>query len=305
MTLASMTGFAVAEGSARAGGRSFAWRWEARSVNGRGLDLRVRLPEGWESLEPEIRRRAAVLRRGSVTLALKVAEDAGPGGAALDPAALAAAVAASSAARAALAEAGAPVAPSSPEALLALRGVWDAGRAAGALVPDAEAEAEALDGFDRALAALAAARAAEGAALGRALGAVLDALEARVAEAAAAHAAQAAEAPALLARRVAQLTEAAGAAAPPPERLAQELALLAVRQDVREELDRLGAHLAAARALLASGGAVGRELDFLTQEFGREANTLCAKSASAALTAAGLALKVLVDQLREQAQNLA
>jgi Uncharacterized stress-induced protein len=89
------------------------------------------------------------------------------------------------------------------------------------------------------------------------------------------------------------------------DRLAQELALIAVRADVREELDRLAAHVEAARALLAEGGAVGRRLDFLTQEFNREANTLCSKSASSALTDAGLALKVLIDQLREQAQNLA
>jgi uncharacterized protein (TIGR00255 family) len=116
---------------------------------------------------------------------------------------------------------------------------------------------------------------------------------------------QSAADPALLTDRVAALLEAAGRAAPAPDRLAQELALLAVKQDVREELDRLSAHVAAARALLASDGPVGRELDFLTQEFAREANTLCAKSACADLTAAGLALKVLIDQLREQAQNVA
>lgn len=305
MSVSSMTGFGAAEGAVEIDGRALSWRWEARSVNARGLDLRPRLPEGWEGLEPELRRRAGALKRGAVTVGLKVTEAAASGGAALDRAALAAAVAAAAEARAALASAGLPVTPIAPEALLALRGVLDAGRAPGPTAPDKAAETAVLAGLDTALERLAAARAAEGAALAAAMGAVLDAVAARVADATSAHAAQTAAAPALLAERVAAVMEAAGRTAPSPDRLAQELALLAVKQDVREELDRLGAHVAAARALLASDGPVGRELDFLTQEFAREANTLCAKSASTDLTAAGLALKVLIDQLREQAQNIA
>jgi uncharacterized protein (TIGR00255 family) len=305
MSVSSMTGFGAAEGTVRTDGRALSWRWEARSVNARGLDLRPRLPEGWEGMEPELRRRAATLKRGAVTVGLKVTEAAAAGGAALDRAALAAAVAAAAEARAALASAGLPVTPISPEALLSLRGVLDVGRAAGPSAPDAAAEAAVLAGLDKALERLAAARAAEGVAIGAAMGAALDCIAAKVAEAAAAHAAQTAAAPSMLAERVAAILEAAGRGAPSPDRLAQELASLAVKQDVREEIDRLGAHISAARALLASDGPVGRELDFLTQEFAREANTLCAKSASADLTAAGLALKVLIDQLREQAQNVA
>ncbi len=300
-----MTGFAIAEGALGAGPQATVWRWEARSVNARGLDLRLRLPEGWEALEPEVRRRAAPLRRGAVTLALRVAEAAAPGGMAPDRAALAAAAAAAAEARAALEAAGLEVAPVAPERLLALRGVLDAGRGPGGAEPAPDLRDAALAGLDACLERLAAARAAEGARIAVAMEAVLDAVAARTAEAERAHEAQAAAAPALLAARVTALLSAAGAGAPAPDRLAQELALLAVKQDVREEIDRLRAHVAAARALLATDGPVGRELDFLSQEFAREANTLCAKSASEPLTAAGLALKVLIDQIREQAQNIA
>jgi uncharacterized protein (TIGR00255 family) len=149
---------------------------------------------------------------------------------------------------------------------------------------------------------LAAARRAEGAALEAVLSGLLDEIAAAADAARAAHAAQGAAASDRLRARVAALQEAG--AAPAPDRLAAELALLAVKSDVTEEIDRLDAHVAAARALLARDDAVGRELDFLTQEFNREANTLCSKADSAALTETGLALKVLIDRMREQAQNI-
>lgn len=299
MALTSMTGFAVTEGTCGALG----WRWEARSVNARGLDLRLRLADGWEALEPDLRRRAAaVLGRGAVSLSLRVETVAHGAVPVLDVAALDAAIAAASIAKVAAERAGLATAPVRPEGLLTLRGVMEPARAPDAGDDTDDARNAILAGFDAALAALTQARAAEGAALGRVLGGVLDRIAALVADAEAAHRAQAAEAPARLRERVRALLDAGAEMA--PDRLAQELALLAVKLDVREELDRLGAHLAAARLLLRGDAAAGRRLDFLTQEFNREVNTLCSKSASSALTAIGLDLKVLVDQMREQAQNL-
>jgi uncharacterized protein (TIGR00255 family) len=299
MGVSSMTGFAAVEGVAAGAG----WRWEARSVNARGLDLRFRLPEGREALEPGLRRLAAgALRRGAVTAQLRIETADRAAAPRLDPGALGAAVTAARAAAEALTAAGVATAPVAPERLLALRGVFDAPRAAAEDADREATDAALVAGFERALAGLRAARAAEGAALAAALSAALDRIEETVAAAEAAHAAQAAEAPARLRARLAELMREAATLG--EDRLAQELALLAIRHDVREELDRLRAHVAAARALLAGDGPAGRELDFLTQEFAREANTLCAKAASAELTRAGLALKVLVDQLREQAQNV-
>lgn len=299
MAISSMTGFGAAEGFFG----PVRWRWELRSVNARGLDLRLRLPEGWDALEAELRRRAqAVLRRGAVTALLRLDDTGSQERAALDPAALDLAVAAAAAAAARAQAAGLAVAPVSPEGLLRLPGVLE--RRAAPPDPETRAalSAAVADGFAQALASLAASRAAEGRALADSLSAVLDGIAARCAEAAQAHAAQAGHTAERLRSRVAALL-AAGAPAE-PDRLAQELALIAVRLDVREELDRLAAHVSAARALIAQEGGAGRQLDFLAQEFNREANTLCSKSDSAALTNCGLALKVLVDQLREQAQNV-
>jgi uncharacterized protein (TIGR00255 family) len=156
--------------------------------------------------------------------------------------------------------------------------------------------------LEQALTQLQAARSAEGRALGLALTAHLDEIEGLTRDAAGQAAAQPA---AMKARLEAQLAELLGSQpALPPERLAQEVALLATRGDVREELDRLAAHIAAARAMLADKGAVGRKLEFLSQEFNREANTLCSKASDVEITRAGLALKTVIDQLREQVQNI-
>ena len=296
----SMTGFATAEGASGA----TAWRWEARSVNGKGLDLRLRLPEGWEGREAELRRRAgARLARGSVSIQLRVETAGGAGRPRLDPDGLAAAVAAAVEARRAAEAAGLPTGPVSPAALLGAPGVMTSG---GETPDPAEAEALAADamaGFDALLADLAEARAREGAALAAVLASLLDEIAETTAAAEAAHASQL-EGGAARLREKAQAVLEAGADVP-EERVAQELALLAVRNDVREELDRLRAHIDAARAMLAETRPIDRRLDFLTQEFNREANTLCSKSASAKLTEAGLHLKVLIDRLREQAQNVA
>ena len=297
--LASMTGFAR-EGGTTPDGTPFVW--ELRSVNGRGLDLRLRMPNGLDALEPALREGVTKrLRRGNVsaTLNLQRAERAPrltPDPVALDQAiALALDVAARIP--------GAP--PPRAEAVLSLPGVLRAEVAE----PDEAAEearrAALATAFARALEGLAESRAREGAQLATILTALLDEIaalrEAAATEAAGQPAAQRAR---LLENLANLLGDGDTRARVPEDRLAQEVALLASRSDVREELDRLGAHVNEARALLKSGDAVGRKLEFLTQEFVREANTLCSKSASTALTRIGLDLKAAIERLREQAANV-
>ncbi len=292
--LASMTGFARAEG--RTGGIS--WVWELRSVNGRGLDLRFRLPPGSEAIEPSLRSIAGgALKRGNVSANLTLRHEQAarlePDTAALDQALtlaldLHARIPGS--------------APPRADALLALPGVL---RPVGAEQDAAEIEAyeSALRaGFEQALTALVAARRAEGQRLALALSHLLD----EIAEVRRQAAREAADQPAIQRARMLENLQALLREAPalPEERIAQEVALLAARTDVREELDRLSSHLSAARALLAEAGPIGRRFDFLVQEFNREANTLCSKSASVALTATGLRLKAAIEQLREQVQNI-
>ena len=292
-----MTGFADLAGDA--GG--LAWVWEARSVNGRGLDLRLRLPEGFDSLDAPLRAAAAkALARGSVTVTLRIARGAVNGLPRLNPAALDAAVAAALAASEAAARGGLDLAPMTAADLLSVRGVVESDAAGPAEAPEVvaalAADAEAL------LARLAEARRAEGAALATLVAGRIDRVEALTAAARDTAEARAGGAGTLLRTRVKAVL--AATAAVDEARLAQELALAAVRADVTEELDRLLAHVAAARGLLAGDGPAGRRLDFLMQEFNREANTLCSKSGSAELTAIGLELKVVIDQMREQVQNV-
>ena len=291
-SLASMTGFARTEGAAA----GLTWAWELRSVNGRGLDVRLRLPPGFDALEPALRDEAGrVLRRGNVngTLTVKREERARL---AADPAVL------DELLRLALDLAaripGAP--PPRAEALLAMPGVLRAAAVEEGVAPAAIAAVQA--GYTGALAGLSAARLAEGARLAVLLGAQLDEVAALHAQASA----EAAGQPALQRARTMDSLAALLRDSPglPEERIAAEVALLATRSDVREELDRLTAHLAAARALLADGAAVGRRFDFLVQEFVREVNTLCSKSASVPLTATGLRLKAIIEQMREQVQNV-
>lgn len=297
--LMSMTGFARDSGALPDG---TAFVWELRSVNGRGLDLRLRLPPGLDALEPLLREATGKrLKRGNVSATLSLRrEERGPR-LAPDPAALeqALALALDLAARIP----GAP--PPRAEALLSLPGVM---RAAEAEAPDETAEearrAALAEAFGRALQGLEAARRAEGGKLAGILAGLLDEIAA-LREAAAAEAAGQPEAQRQrFAESLAALLGEGGSARVPEERLAQEIALLASRSDVREELDRLAAHLDAARALLAAGEGAGRKLEFLTQEFVREANTLCSKSASVALTRIGLDLKAAIERLREQAANV-
>jgi uncharacterized protein (TIGR00255 family) len=294
MTIGSMTGFAESTGSHD----GLRWRWEAKSVNGRSLELRLRTPPGFDSLEQPARMLASErFRRGSFQISLTVEADAATRGLRVDPVALASAV---KLAREVAAETG--LAPARIDGLLALKGVIVQDEAG---IPDPVArghrDAAILKSLALAFDALVKARLNEGAKLGQLLSGQVDEVARLVNEA---EGLAAAQPEALRQKLTAQLQELAGNAQVAPERLAQEVALLATRADVREELDRLNAHVQEASALLASGDAVGRKLDFLAQEFNRESNTLCSKSADIALTRVGLAIKHAVDQFREQAMNV-
>jgi len=297
--LASMTGFARSQGEVLGESGTIAWIWELRSVNGRGLDLKLRLPSGLDVLEPALRDATTkLLKRGNVSGTLTLKRETVSGMVA-DLAALERVKTLAID----LADNIPGALPPRAELLLALPGVM---RNAGAQ-DDSEAVQAALpsairDGYAEALDGLVAARAGEGARLAELVESQLD-------ESTHLHAAAALEAatqPALhKARLMEQLAELLGGKAGlPEERIAQEVALLATKSDVREELDRLKSHIAAARALLAEAAGIGRKFDFLVQEFNREANTLCSKSVSLPLTAIGLKLKAVIEQLREQAANI-
>jgi uncharacterized protein (TIGR00255 family) len=289
-----MTGFARADG--HADGAS--WVWELKSVNSKSLDLRFRLPPGLEGLELPLRTSLAQkLKRGALSVTLTVTRGATVSGVRINRDALEQVVAASQAlvaeGRAALPRA---------DGLLALRGVLESGDELEDEAQRARRQAALLASWEKALEGLVAMRRGEGARL-------IPVLEARLAEIARLVAAaedSAAVQPEALKLRLRELVAALLEASPalPPERLAQEAALLVAKADIREEIDRLAAHVVAAQELLAEGGAIGRRFDFLCQEFNREANTLCSKSADVALTRVGLDLKAVIEQLREQVQNL-
>ena len=294
MTIVSMTGFAEGSGSHD----GLRWRWEAKSVNGRGLDLRLRMPPGYDSLEQPVRMLAGErFRRGNFQISLAVETQEAIRGLKVDPVALASAV---KLAREIAAETG--LTPARIAGILALKGVLVQDEA-GTLDPVARGhrDAEILKSLALVFESLSRARASEGAKLAQLFQAQINEVARLVDEA---EQLAAAQPEALRQRLKAQLEELLSGTSLPEERLAQEVALLATRGDVREELDRLKAHVHDARALLKSGEAVGRKLDFLSQEFNREANTLCSKSADIALTRVGLALKAVIDQFREQAQNV-
>ena len=290
--LASMTGFARTDGVAA----GLTWAWELRSVNGRGLDVRLRLPPGFDALEPALREAAAgVLRRGNVNASLTAKREE-RARLAVDPAVLDEVLRLALNVAARIPGAPAPRA----EALLAMPGVLRAATGEDGIDPVQIAAVQA--GFTQVLAALATARLAEGARLATLLATQLDEVAALHAQATT----EAADQPALQRARMMDslATLLRGQPGLPEDRIAAEVAMLATRSDVREELDRLTAHLAAARALLADGAAIGRRFDFLVQEFVREVNTLCSKSASVPLTATGLQLKAVIEQMREQVQNV-
>lgn len=293
ITLQSMTGFARSDGTVD----GTAWHWELRSVNNRGLDLRLRLPQGFEQLEPKIRDRISKsIVRGSVNANLSVSRRARSGDIRLNQVALDRVLAIATR----LAQ---DIGAETPrvETLLGLKGVLD-------IADDAEdesAEAEqaaVLSGFETALAGLVAARREEGQRLKDVLSRQIDEI-ARLSDLIEGSPARSIEViRTRLAEQVARLVETGQGL--DPVRLHQEAVLLATRADVEEELKRLKAHVEAARALLREEGAIGRKLDFLAQEFNREANTLTSKAADQEIARSGLALKVVIDQLREQVQNI-
>lgn len=289
-----MTGFARADGDAGA----LSWTIEVKSVNGRTLDLRCRVPGGFDAVEAAARAKLqGRLARGTVNLNLQVARAAAPASVRINRGLI-------EELRALAREMDGPDAPPPRlEALLAVRGVVEAAEDSSDSDGDRKAvEAALAADVERALDGLVAARLAEGEKLAALLRGHLDEIARLVDEAAGLACLKPENVKERLRAAVQALLE--GVPALSEERLAQEAALLMVKADVREEVDRLRAHIQAAREMLMEGGAVGRKFDFLCQEFNREANTLCSKSVDGGLTRIGLALKATIDQLREQVQNV-
>ncbi|NOD33447.1 MULTISPECIES: YicC/YloC family endoribonuclease [unclassified Ruegeria] len=292
----SMTGFASAQG--QHGPHS--WTWELRSVNGKGLDMRLRVPDWLTGLEAALRAKLSKsLSRGNVTLSMRLNREDSASELALNETAMNAALTALEQAEQMASARGITLAPSRASDLLALKGMLDAGSDSddpGPLVAHLTAE------FDALVDAFLDMRRTEGAALAAVLNTQLDqvaTLTAKAAELAEHRRDNMAQA---LRENLARVLDNSQGA--DPERVAQELALIAVKADITEEIDRLTAHVKAARDLLGKNSAVGRKLDFLMQEFNREANTLCSKAQSSDLTAVGLELKAVIDQMREQVQNV-
>jgi uncharacterized protein (TIGR00255 family) len=294
MALSSMTGFARGHGESA----GYAWAWEIKSVNAKGLDLRLRMPTGWDAIEPPVRAKANdVLTRGTIYAALTVERRGAPAQVRVNEDVLAAVLAA-------VKQLSGRVDAERPrlDGLLNIKGVVD--------VVDAEerederraVEAAVVSGFAKVLTDLVEMRRREGDALGRILSARLDEITALIARAEAAAARRPELIKSRIAEQVALLLDTADRF--DPVRLHQEAVLIAAKADVREELDRLASHVEQAQGMMTKGGAVGRRLDFLSQEFNRESNTLCAKANDAELTNIGLALKGAVEQFREQVQNL-
>jgi uncharacterized protein (TIGR00255 family) len=289
-----MTGFARAEG--RDG--TVDWIWEAKSVNGRGLDLRCRIATGLEALEPELRKAVTMrFKRGNITINLRLLRQTGTSQVRVNRELLDDLIALAGEYRSTEG-----IERPGLDGLLALRGVIEPvekieedGDCAARDKAISVSMAELLD-------ELSLARAAEGASLSEIVGTQLAAMESLRRRAGKSAALRPEAAKERLKAQVLALLEAGAPLA--EERIAQELAILAVKTDIREELDRLGTHIAAAKALVSEGCVIGRKLDFLAQELNREANTLCAKSSDAQLSDIGLELKAVIDQFREQVQNI-
>ena len=295
-----MTGLASMTGYARAGGAvpGISFAVEIKSVNARGLDMRMRLAPGFDALENEIRRRIGKsISRGSITFTLNVDREGEGGRVVINKQALGAVLAA-------LEVLSMQVDAERPrlDGILGLKGVLEQHESPLAAEEEEALHAAILEAVDTAVADLVKARRQEGKHLAAILGERIDEIS-TLTRAAERHPGRSRDA--ILERLRQQIRELAAAGAGlSEERLAQEALLLATKADIREEIDRLGAHIAAARQLIAGGGPVGRKLDFLSQEFNREANTLCSKSNAVELTGIGLDLKAVIDQLREQVQNI-
>lgn len=294
--ICSMTGFASGKGELA----PFSWAWELRSVNAKGLDIRLRVPDWLEGLEAALRADLSKsVSRGNVTLTLRISRAEDGGTMVLNTATMISVLDALAAVEAEALDRGVTLAPSRAADLLSLRGMLEQSSGeddSAPLVKHIRAEFGALvDAFVQM-------RRDEGKALETVLHGQIDTIEKLAAQADEIAKGRSETIAETLQKNLARVLENSNGA--DPDRVAQELALIAVKSDVTEEIDRLGAHVTAARALMETGGPVGRKLDFLMQEFNREANTLCSKSQSSPLTAVGLELKAVIDQMREQVQNV-
>ncbi len=292
----SMTGFASASGA----DAPFSWGWEVRSVNGKGLDLRLRVPDWVEGLEAGLRKKlGSVAQRGNITCNLRLIREDGGTALSVNAGQLASVLTALHNIEQQAMDAGVSLAPSKATDIVTMRGVLEQ---APQDQDTAALCATLLADFDGILADFDAMRQAEGAALAQVLDAQLSQIAELTAQATTLAETRKDEMAATLRRNLARVLENTDNI--DEARLTQELALIAVKSDITEEIDRLGAHVTAARDLLGQGGGVGRKLDFLMQEFNREANTLCSKAQNTALTTVGLSLKAVIDQMREQVQNV-
>jgi uncharacterized protein (TIGR00255 family) len=294
MALSSMTGFARSHGASG----PYVFEWELKSVNAKGFDLRLRLPQGWDELESFAKKRATeLLSRGTVYANLSVKRTDSLSIVRINEEVLASVV------KAATQLAGKidAVAPSI-DGLLAIKGVIEVVEPESDEEEDKAAKAAAAAAFDDALAGLVAMRRREGATLGEILGQRMGEIEALAKKAEAAPGRKPEAIRARLAEQVAALLETSDRF--DADRLNQEALLIAAKADIREELDRIASHVAQARELIGKGGPIGRRLDFLAQEFHREVNTCCSKSNDIELTNTGLEMKNVVEQFREQVQNL-
>ena len=294
MALQSMTGFARREGTSGRG----RWAWELRSVNGKGLDIRLRLPPGLERLEADVRKSIADrLSRGNLQVNLSLSVEESRIEVVVNQDALTAVLAL----RDQLVGIVDP-APLRLESLMAVRGLVEFKEAEEDEDAVAARDADIMTGLEAALGDLRDMRRREGDALGKVLLGHVATIETLTSTVERDPSRSPQEIAARLATQVSMLLD--GSTGLDRDRLHAEAALLATKADLREEIDRLKAHVAAARDLMSKGGPVGRKLDFLAQEFNRESNTICSKSNAAAVTAAGIELKVVIDQFREQVQNL-
>lgn len=294
MALSSMTGFSRSHGTSGL----YTFEWELKSVNAKGLDLRVRLPQGWDDLDAIVRKRVGeAVSRGTVYANLNV-KRAGSGAVARINEDILASVL--DAARGLSSRAGAL--PPTVDGLLAVKGVIDIVEPESNESEIAAAKAAAIAAFETALSGLVEMRDREGVSLGDILTQRVNDIERLAAKAEAAPGRKPEAIKARLAEQIATLLDASDRF--DPDRLSQEALLIATKADIREELDRIGSHVAQARELLSKGGPVGRRLDFLSQEFNREVNTTCSKSNDVELTNIGLEMKNVVEQFREQVQNL-
>jgi uncharacterized protein (TIGR00255 family) len=294
MALSSMTGFARSHGASG----PYAFEWELKSVNAKGFDLRMRLPPGWDELEAYAKKRAGeVLSRGTVYANLSVKRTGAASTIRINEEVLASIVKVASV----LAGKIDAVAPSI-DGLLGIKGVIEVVEPESSEAEDKAAKAAAAAAFDQAMLDLVEMRQREGVTLGQILIQRMDELERLAQKAEAAPGRKPEAVRSRLAEQVAALLEASDRF--DPDRLNQEALLIAARADIREELDRIASHVSQTREMISKGGPIGRRLDFLAQEFNREVNTCCSKSNDLELTNTGLAMKNVVEQFREQVQNL-